>query len=251
MKYLFLAVLGLLLAPLMIWAQDIPSRPMIGGDVSLNINFFSSDRMLVDGGVLPDFEQDFLGNMQGTSLAGSVIFDFPAGSNQFIAVHATLEEIDLAKEGQLKIPCNIYDYSGKKIGPTIAMTNQSQTVSFTYLTLGADLLRQFGHGYASIGSALGPALKSGYSFSSHILEPDSCWYNFFGSSRSKTLHEESTVNNLSFRIPLTIRIGFLIPFADRTYLAPSIGVNFGFFPINESGSTVTSIQPGMGIRYMP
>src|SRR5579883_1123899 len=202
MKYTFLAILFVALAPAALWSQDIPSRPMIGGDVSLNINFFSSKRLLTDESDLPDYEEDFLGHMQGTSLAGSIVFDFPAGSNQFIAVHATLEDIDLAKDGQLKIPCSFFNTTGQKVGTGIATTDQSQKISFTYLTLGADFLEQFGHGFASVGSALGPALKSGYSFSSHILDPDSCWYNYFGSSRSKTLHEESEVSNLSFRIPL-------------------------------------------------
>ncbi len=251
MKYNFLAFLCMILIPASIRAQGIPSRPMIGGDIMLNINLFSSHRLITDNSDLPDYENDFLGSMEGTSFSGSVVFDFPAGANQFIDFHATLEDIDLAKDGRIQIPCSFFNNAGQKVGTGIATTDQSQKISFTYLTLGADFVRQFGNGFASIGSALGPALKSGYTFSSHILEPDSCWYNYFGNSRSKTLHEESEVSDLSFRIPLTIRIGILIPFADRTYLAPSIGINLGFFPINESGSTVTSIQPGMGIRYMP
>jgi len=231
--------------------SSIPSQFMLGADLTMNINFFATSRLLPDAGPVPDYEQDFLGSMQGTSFGGSVLADFPAGQNNFIELRSTLEEIQFDKADIVIIPCKFYNSAGQNVGSGPATTEQSQTVSFTYLTLGAEFLRMDGHIFGSIGTALGPALENAYMLNSRIIIPDSCYYNYFGNSRSKTLHEEEELTDLNYRIPLTIRLGILIPFADRTYFAPSIGVNFGFFPINESGSTVTSIQPAVGIRYIP
>ena len=89
-----------------------------------------------------------------------------------------------------------------------------------------------------------------YEFTSKVIRPDSCFYDFFG-EKSHVMKQEAKLAALNFRLPISIRIGILIPVSNNVYFSPSIGLNLGVVPMNASGATITSIQPAMGLRLAP
>ncbi len=250
--YLIVCALVLTFSHASFAQSPVPAQFMFGGDLSLNINFYSAATPSQDSGLMNDMQRDFWSSMQGTSFLGSVVANFPTSQNNGVELRATLEDVKLDKSDIVVIPCNFYNPAGQKIGSGPATTDQSEAISITYLTFGASFYQLQGHAFGSFGSAIGPALANAYTWNSRIITPDSCYYNYFQNSRSHISHiENDDMANINFRIPINIRIGLLIPFAGKVFLAPSIGVNWGVYPIDENGGTVTSIQPAMGIRYLP
>jgi len=180
--------------------------------------------------------------------------DFPTSQNNGIALRATLADFKFSNTDTVTIPCVTYDLKTGKpnvAGPIPATSVQTEAVSITYLTFGAEVFQIQGHAFDSFGGAIGPALANAISFTSTIIQPDTCYYHYFDNNRSRVSHFDDVIGELNFRIPITIRLGLLIPFAGRVFFAPSIGLDWGVYPIGESGATITSIQPAMGIRYMP
>jgi hypothetical protein len=82
-----------------------------------------------------------------------------------------------------------------------------------------------------------------------VITPDTCYYDF--ALKSRTRAHETPLPEMHPRVPFQIRLGLLIPFTQRMYIAPSLGINLDFFGINSSGATITSVQPAMGVRYEP
>lgn len=230
-------------------AQPTTARLMIGGDVGLNFNFMSTNYSMEGKQALPSFLQDFMGRATGISVAGSLLCSIPIGGPHAVVLSANLEELQIGKRATVIIPCQYMDKSGRAVTTSPATTDQEYHLSLTDFTLNAEYQFQSGHVFADGGTGGGAFLANAYKFRSTVVDPDTCYYDYATKSRSRT--HDNPLPEMHPRLPFLIRIGLLIPFTQRMYIAPSIGVNLDFLGINESGATITSVQPAMGVRYEP
>jgi hypothetical protein len=232
-------------------SAQVTTPLMIGGDIGLNLNIMSTKKMLDARGVLPDFERGFLGSGSGTSVFGSLVCSVPLGGPSAALFSATLEELTIFREDTVIIPCEMYDtLTRNKTSFSKAVTIQRNQLTMTDITLGAAYQYRSGHFIGSAGVAGGAFVAQNYKFHSQVIRPDSCFYNYF-TERSHAYGVDMQLPSLRPRIPFTIQIGLLIPFTNRMFFSPSIGLDLDLFGINSSGATITTVRPAVGVRYEP
>ncbi len=130
-----------------------------------------------------------------------------------------------------------------------AMAHMRYRIDFTTAAAGAQLEVGTGRFMWGGGPQVGYPIASRYQYASAIFDPDSCFYNYFSPERTRQISKDIQHVPLGWHFSIVLRIAFLVPVASNVFLAPSIGADINPFPIDESGTTVSVVRPGIGLRY--
>jgi hypothetical protein len=236
-------------APSCTFAQIPDNTGIFSADVGITLAFFHTDRLLYTGSALSDFNRSFLGNAMGVSLWGSVGWAAPVSAQQHVNMELGLDNVHVAREGDVRIPCRKYDKDGVPAVIADAVAHMKYQIDITSVSLAAQL--QFASGRVLAGGGLGGRypLAGRFRFVSDIAGADSCYYNYFSDSRTTHIDGDVQVSTLRLNFPLTIRLAYIIPVANGVFIAPSLGLDVGLFSFDESGATVSAVRPGIGMRF--